>query len=107
MDARRVLIRGFVVSWRRMAEAPTRREVPVPVGKLHGVIGDYLGTAVAAQLFCALLPKLSIATIDIMPDLQANDGVNLHYKTYGSNDAPPLILVSARNAPPPSATTSY
>jgi hypothetical protein len=29
MGARRVLIIRFVVSWRRMAEASTRREVPV------------------------------------------------------------------------------
>ncbi|KAH7397294.1 alpha/beta hydrolase-like protein [Pyrenochaeta sp. MPI-SDFR-AT-0127] len=28
-----------------------------------------------------------------MPSLQANDGVNLHYQTYGSSNAAPLILL--------------
>jgi len=30
-----------------------------------------------------------------MPFLKANDGIILHYNTHGSNNAPPLILVSA------------
>jgi hypothetical protein len=29
-----------------------------------------------------------------MPQLRANDGVLLHYQTYGSIEQPPLILVS-------------
>ncbi|KAF1934668.1 alpha/beta-hydrolase [Clathrospora elynae] len=28
-----------------------------------------------------------------MPSLRSNDGINLHYETYGSSDAPPLILL--------------
>ena len=34
-----------------------------------------------------------------MPLLAANDGVNLHYDTFGLNNNPPLILVSARISP--------
>ena len=44
--------------------------------------------------------------IDIMPKFQANDDVSLHYETHGSVHAPPLILVSAHEAPPLSATKS-
>jgi hypothetical protein len=34
-----------------------------------------------------------------MPSLKANDGIALHYETYGSGAAIPLVLVSANPGP--------
>jgi hypothetical protein len=38
---------------------------------------------------------LSLNTDPIMPELKANDGIQLQYSKHGSASSPPLILVSA------------
>lgn len=62
----------------------------------ENVAGSTTSTA-ASQPHRYIAARSKIKAVTIMSFLKANDGVNLHYKTYGSSGANPLIFVSAQS----------
>lgn len=61
----------------------------------RGLFGRLAFVGLVSDLISALrsLEHLSFLFISKMPTFKANDGVSLHYETYGSSNSPPLILV--------------